>query len=147
MASKWLHGFVLRFVFVVLAMLAWAATSSTTHAADGLASLVADKIETTPEGVLIATGNVEVLYQSTRLRASRIAFDPASDKLDITGPLQLVEGADIILLADQAQLSRDLQIGILRSARLVLNQQLQMAAQQITRSDGRFSELSRAIAS
>mgnify|MGYP002628179989 CR=1 FL=1 len=147
MVGKGLHGFVLHFAFVVLAMLAWATAPGTAHATDGLASLIADKIETTPQGALIATGNVEVIYQTTRLRATHIAFDPATDQLDITGPLQLVEGSDIILLADQAQLSRDLQIGILRSARLVLNQQLQMAAQQITRSDGRYSELSRAIAS
>ena len=111
------------------------------------ATLVADSISIAADSKLVAQGNVEVLWRGTRLRASRISFDRSTGQLVIEGPITLTEGDNLILLADSAALSRDLQQGILRSARLVLNQQLQLAAAQINRTGGRYTELTRTVAS
>lgn len=111
------------------------------------AALVADSVSVDPSGVLIASGSVEVFYQGRRLRAARIVYDRANDSLRIEGPIVLVDNAATILVADQAELSADLTEGILQSARLVLNRELQLAAAQIQRVGGRYMQLENVAAS
>ncbi len=112
------------------------------------ATLVADRLSITGDNVLVAEGAVEVLYQGQRMRAQRITFDRAADLLTIEGPITLVDPASgAIVTADAAELTTDLREGILTGARMVLEQQLQLAANTITRSEGRYTELSRTVAS
>ncbi|MEF3047394.1 LPS-assembly protein LptD [Pseudotabrizicola sp. L79] len=111
------------------------------------AALVADAVSVDPSGRLVASGGVEVFYQGRRLRATRIVYDRADDSLLIEGPIVLVDGTDTILIASQAELSADLNEGILTSARLVLNRELQMAATQIQRIGGRYMQLDNVVAS
>ena len=110
--------------------------------AQSAATLVADSV-TIPAGTqqLIATGNVEVFYDGTRLSARQITFDQATDRLIIDGPIFIVTADGTILTATQADLDPTLANGILRGARLVLDQQLQLAANQIDRVEGRYTQL------
>ncbi|WP_375281982.1 LPS-assembly protein LptD [Pseudooctadecabacter sp.] len=110
--------------------------------AQSAASLVADSI-TIPAGgqTLVASGNVEVFFDGTRLSARRITFDQTADRLIIDGPI-FISGPDgTIFTADQASLDPRLENGILQGARIVLDQQLQLAANQIDRVEGRYSQL------
>lgn len=112
------------------------------------ASLISDSLTITGDTRLIAEGNVEVFYQGRSLRASRITYDQAADRLLIDGPIVLTEaGGDTIILASQADLAADLSEGLLTSARMVLNQQLQMAANRIMRVEGRYTTLDNVVAS
>ena len=111
------------------------------------ASLVADRIAIEADATLIAEGNVEVIYGDARLTASRVTYDRRNGSLTIEGPILLSEPGGAIILADAAQLDPDLREGILTSARLVLNRQLQLAAAEIARTGGRYTRLSRVIAS
>jgi len=118
--------------------------------AQGVATLVADSLEVAPPGPngarLTAAGNVEVFYDGTRLTAAAVSYDAAADRLTITGPI-LIRAADgTILAADSASLDPRLQNGLLRGARLVLDQQLQLAANRIDRVEGRYSQLSQVAA-
>lgn len=115
--------------------------------AQELATLVADVVTVSPEGRLTASGDVEIAYDGTRLTAESIVYDRSSDRLTIGGPITLIEPGGTVLLARQAELSGDLQEGILTSARLVLDRQLQLAAEQVLRADGRYTELRRTVAS
>ncbi|QFT59779.1 LPS-assembly protein LptD precursor [Sulfitobacter sp. THAF37] len=108
---------------------------------DPAAVLVADRVFLTRDRTLVAQGNVEAFQGETRLRANAIRYDQASGALSIEGPIVITEGADTLILADAAELDPDLQNGLLRGARLVLNQQLQLAANQINQVDGRYSQL------
>lgn len=109
--------------------------------AQGVATLVADEVTVENRNRLIASGNIEVLYAGTRLSARRIVFDQASDRLIIDGPI-FIQGPDgQILTADRASLDPQLENGILQGARLVLDQKLQLAANQIDRAEGRYSQL------
>ncbi len=112
-----------------------------------LASLIADSITVDPAGRVTATGNVEVFYQGTRLNAARVSYDRTGDQLTITGPIRITDADGTVLLADEAQLDRDLRNGVLVSARLVLDQQLQLAANEIARVDDRYTRLDRVVAS
>ncbi|MCE8418853.1 LPS assembly protein LptD [Rhodovulum sulfidophilum] len=111
------------------------------------ATLVADRIGVGDLRQLVADGHVEVLYGDTRLSASRIVYDRDGETLAIDGPITLTTGTDTMILADSAELSADMTEGILRSARLVLDQQLQIAAADIQRVAGRYNRLGETVAS
>ena len=112
------------------------------------ATLVSDSLEITGDTRLIADGHVEVFFKGRRLTASRIVFDQAKNQLEITGPIVLTEDSgDTLILASQAELAADMSEGILTSARLVLNQQLQLAANRIMRVSGRYTALQTVTAS
>ena len=136
---------MLRLIFL-LGLIFLALTPRSGEAQD-LASLVADSITVDPSGRVTATGNVEVYYQGTRLNASRVTYSRTGDRLTITGPIRITDKDGTILLADEAALDRDLRNGVLVSARLVLDQQLQLAANEIARVDDRYTRLDRVIAS
>lgn len=132
----------------LLAILAVLVTLALPAQAQDSATLVSDNLEITGDTRLIADGNVEVFYKGRRLKAERIVFDQATDRLEITGPIVLTEeSGETLILASQAELAADLSEGILTSARLVLNQQLQMAANRIMRVSGRYTALQTVTAS
>lgn len=115
--------------------------------AQDAATLVADRVEIRGDNVLVAEGAVEILQKGMTLTATRVTFDAAKDTLSIEGPIVLTDAGGTRVLADQAELSADLQNGILTGARLVLAQQLQLAAAEMQRVGGRYTELGRTVAS
>ncbi|MGB8813598.1 MAG: LPS-assembly protein LptD, partial [Paracoccaceae bacterium] len=137
----------MRRLLILLAFCAGLFALPPTLRAQDIATLIADRVEISGNSTLIADGGVEVLYQGRTLRASRIVYDQATDRLIIDGPIVLTDGTGNIVFASQAELSADLQDGVLASARLVLNQQLQIAAQQMFRVGGRYTQLSNSVAS
>lgn len=110
-------------------------------------ALIADRVRVEGDSRLVAEGSVEVLHGTARLRASRITYDRSGGRLLIDGPITLIEGERALLLASAAELSDDLRNGVLRSARLVLDEQVQLAAASVRRVDGRYTELSNTVVS
>ncbi|PWK60440.1 LPS-assembly protein LptD [Roseicyclus mahoneyensis] len=113
------------------------------------ATLIADSIRfTQADQVIRAEGGVEIFFQGARLRAAAVIYDGATDRVQVTGPITLTEQTGrSVIFADFAELSADLQDGVLRSARLVLDRQLQIAATEIERSDGRYTQMYQGVAS
>ncbi|MFD1508719.1 LPS-assembly protein LptD [Lacimonas salitolerans] len=105
------------------------------------AVLVADRVSVTADGRLMAEGNVEALYDTTRITAQRITYDPDADRLTLDGPIMLIEGDNAMILADAGALDADLRNGLLRGARLVLEDRVQLAANRIDRVGGRYTQL------
>jgi LPS-assembly protein len=85
-------------------------------AAQELATLLADRVEVTGDGVITAEGNVEVFYQGTRLTAPRVRYERAGERLFIEGPITLADGDSVTVLAEAAELDADLRNGILLGA-------------------------------
>ncbi len=127
--------------FFILILWPFAAT------AQGVATLVADRVSVEDGSRLVASGNVEAFYDGTRLSAAQITYDQNADLLSISGPLFIRTAEGQILSATRASLDPQLENGLLRGARLVLNQRLQLAANQIARVDGRYAELQRVVVS
>ena len=61
--------------------------------ADTPATLVADSLAIAEDDKLVAEGNVEIFHKGIRLRATRIVFDEANDRLEISGPIRLTEAS------------------------------------------------------
>ncbi|MEM8851480.1 MAG: LPS assembly protein LptD, partial [Pseudomonadota bacterium] len=113
----------------------------------GPATLVADTISFNRDQ-LVAEGGVEIFADGRVLRARRLTYLRDEDRLLVEGPLTLLDGPDTIIVADFASLGSDLRNSVLQGARLVLDQQLQIAAAEIaTGGDDRFVQLSRTVAS
>lgn len=115
--------------------------------AQDLPTLLADSIVINPDQSLTAEGAVEVLFMGQRMTARSVTYDRATNRLKIEGPIYLDDGQGAVMLADQADLAADFREGVLTSARMVLDDQLQLAARQIDRVDGRYTQLSRVTAS
>ncbi len=116
--------------------------------AQNYATLIADNIGFNPlTQTLEAKGGIEILYGEARLKAQSISYDRANDALKIDGPLYLVEVDGTVIRAEFAQLSGDLREGVISGARLVYEQQLQLAAVEIRRTDGRFTQFYKTVAS
>lgn len=128
----------MRRVVMALALALWPLESVSQ---EETALLIADELFITPERELVATGNVEAFQGTTRIQAREIRYNQDTGALTITGPITLRDGDDITVMADAAELSPDLQSGLLTGARMVLDQQLQLAAVQIERVDARYSQL------
>lgn len=132
----------------LLRLLALLLALSSPAMAQETAALISDRLSITGDTRLIAEGNVEVFFKGRTLKASRITYDQATDRLLIEGPIVLTEtGGKAIILASQADLAADLSEGLLTSARMVLDQQLQLAANRIMRVDGRYTALDNVVAS
>ncbi len=131
---------------IVLMVCIFMATTSISKA-QSYATLVADRVWVSGNNTLNAEGHVEVLFAETRISATKITYDQNAGVLSIIGPITLTEASGAIILADSAELSDDLRNGVLRSAKLVLDQQLQIAAAEINRVDGRYTQLYKTVAS
>lgn len=130
----------------VLAIAPWMALAPIAHAQQAPATgqpaiLVADQVFITRQRTLIAQGNVEAFQGDIRLRAQKITFDRDNGTLQIEGPIRIDQGGEITILADAAELDKDLRNGILSGARMVFQQQLQLASVQMTRVGGRYTQL------
>lgn len=131
----------------LLALLLALAAATLPAAAQDRATLVADSLRIESDSVLIAEGHVEVFYRGQHLQAARVVYDRRADRLEIAGPITLDDGKGNVMLADQASLKADLTEGLLTSARLVMDQQLQIAAADIQRVSGRYTAMRRVAAS
>ena len=111
------------------------------------ARLIADAMSIAGDNTLIAEGHVEIFYQGQVLTAERVVYDQSLDRLRVDGPIVLSDGSETTILASQADMSADMSQGVMTSARLVLTQQLQLAAATLQRVDGRYTALNKVVAS
>jgi LPS-assembly protein len=101
-----------------------------------MATLVADSVTVTPAKTLMATGHVEIFHKGQRVSAQKVTYDPTTDRLTIEGPITIVDPDGTVVTAEAADLSADLTEGLIRTARIVIGQQLQMVAAEMKRSQG-----------
>jgi LPS-assembly protein len=111
------------------------------------ATLIADRVRFDGVNTVVAEGNVEILYEGRRVLARRLTYDRAADRLTMDGPITLIDETGAVVTADSGALDGDLKAGIMTGARLVLDEQMQIAAVEINRVDGRYNQLYKAVAS
>lgn len=134
----------MRYILVMVLTLCFAplgVLAQTTSVEPSPAILIADELFVANDRTLIAKGNVEAFQGTTRIKAREIRYDRSTGALTITGPIILSDGGRTTILASEAELNGDLRTGLLSGARLILNQQLQLAAVQIERVSPRYDQL------
>lgn len=134
--------------FAATAQTAFEEAPSTRQQTAQAATLIADRVTLSGGRTLTAEGNVEIYFQGNRLTATQIIYDGTSNQLTLIGPIRTEDASGgAVILAQSAEMSRDLQNGILRGARLVLARELQLAATSIERKQGRYTVMDRVVAS
>ncbi|MEQ9693897.1 LPS assembly protein LptD [Shimia sp. SDUM112013] len=109
--------------------------------------LIADSVQVTVDNRLIAKGNVEALQGDVRIEAKQIEYDGSADIVRVTGPIRLSQGDHTRIIASYAEMDTAFRNGLLRSARVVLNQQLQLASNQLNRVENRYNVLTKTTVS
>lgn len=137
----------MRRILLMVAVVVLAAFIGPGARAQDQATLVANSLRIESDRRLVAEGAVEIFYQGRRLTAERLIFDRVADSLTIEGPITLSDGSGVTVLASQADLKADMSEGILRSARVVMNDQLQLAAAEVMRLGARYTAMTRVVAS
>lgn len=127
--------------------------SFTSHAQTDAASagsvLIADEITFVRAlGELQASGNVVVFHDGIELSAASVVYDSTNDRVVVAGPITIIDDAGgTTTFADFADLSGDLQEGVIVAVRHILSDELQIAATDLQRGDGRYTELNNVVAS
>ncbi len=103
--------------------------------------LIADSVYLNNQDMLVAEGHVEALQGDVRLRAHKIEYDKRSDIITVTGPIHVEQGESLRIVASYAQLDSGFRNALLQSARVVLNDQIQLASGQMRRVNGRYNVL------
>ncbi|ETX30687.1 LPS-assembly protein LptD [Roseivivax isoporae] len=132
---------MIRAALLSCLLLAPAALRAQEAATETPALLVADRVSIEGRSRLVAEGNVEALHEGNRLEATRVVYDQEAGALTIEGPVRLIDPEGSVLVADSADLDSDFENGLLRGARLVLDEQLQLASVEARRVNGRYTAL------
>ena len=114
--------------------------SSLSAVAENITNLIADEIKINQAGELVASGAVTVWYEDRKVTASSITYASQNNKLIIRGPIRIIDNQSTMILGDQAELSEDLKVGIIKSAKIILGYQVQIAAAKVLQKDARYSE-------
>lgn len=133
----------MRIVLILWVIWTGAAMAQTPSLAPSQApSLIADRLVV--EGrTLTASGNVTAFFEGATLQARTVRYDGQADRLSVTGPIVLTTADGAVLTGDQADISPQLQQGLLTGARLVLDRRLQLTSAQIDHRAGQYSRLAR----
>jgi LPS-assembly protein len=105
-------------------------------------SLISDKIDYNKlSGELIATGNVQVLYNNTILSAEKIKYDSNLDKLSIIGKFVIHDGENSISSNNDIIINTKLKSGLIKGARAIINDRLQISAQSLNQENTNYNIL------
>ena len=108
-------------------------------------TLIADNISIDNNGrQVIARGNVEAFQGNRHILAREIRYDSIEERLYILGPITLTEEGRAVILANSAELDSDLREGLMLGARMILEDEVELTAEELERKDGRLTTLNRA---
>ncbi len=114
---------------------------------DAPVSIVAGKIEVLAGSeTLVASEGVTIHHRDQIIRTEKLTYNQLTKRLSVDQPLVLVT-EDGIAVAELARLSDDLEDGIVRSVQILTERQLQLAANSMHLSQGRYRILTNAVAS
>lgn len=122
------------------------ALAQTAPAQEPPTALVADRVTFANDDTLIAEGNVQVFSEGRELRASKLTYNATEESLLIEGPILLRDGEESVVLAEAAELDTELETGIMTSARVLVQQQLQITGAQMERRSGGFNDFRQVVA-
>lgn len=111
-------------------------------------ALIADMVEYDLDGDrLVATGNVEILYDGQVLVANKVTYDNITGNVIAEGPLRIADPGNATLVAEVAELTPDTQTALVQGARLVLAQSFEFAALEASSNEANDLQLYRTVGS
>ncbi len=97
------------------------------------------------QGIVIATGNVEIAQNNRILLADRIIFYKQTNTVKASGNVILLEPTGEVLFAEEVELTDEMKEGVMRDIRIILTDNSRMAANGAVRSGGYRTEMRQAV--
>ena len=99
-------------------------------------------------GNIEAFGNVVVVQNHLILKTNKLIYNAISDTITVPGPFKIYDSIKKEEThATYGELSSDMRDGLLKSARIVQKQQLQITAAKIKQDGGRYTTMNKAVTS
>ncbi|HVY14217.1 MAG TPA: LPS assembly protein LptD [Rhodopila sp.] len=109
-------------------------------------TFTADSVQYDKNNALVtATGHVEAWQNGHILRADKVTFDRNTGVAAATGHVVLMEPDGEVMFADYAEMRNNMQDGILKDMRALLQQNGRLAANGAQRTGGAINELSKVV--
>ena len=109
-------------------------------------TFTADEVDYDKEKSLVtATGHVEAWQNGHVMRADKITFDRNTGVAAATGHVVLLEPDGEVMFADYAEMQNNMNDGILKDMRALLQQNGRLAANGVQRTAGTINELSKVV--
>jgi LPS-assembly protein len=106
----------------------------------------ADQVEYDKDKSLVtATGHVEAWQNGHVLRADKVTFDRNTGVAAATGNVVLLEPDGEVMFADYAEMQNNMNDGILKDVRALLEQNGRLAANGAQRTGGQINEMSKVV--
>jgi len=96
-------------------------------------------------GIVVGSGNVEIVQGDHILRADTISYNQKTDVLTATGNVVLMEPTGEITFADFAELSGDFKNGIVENIRILMSDDSRFAATGGRRTNGNVTEMTKVV--
>ena len=123
-----------------------APTGGKTARSDEPVTFSADSVEYDKNNALVtATGHVEAWQNGHVLRADKVTFDRNTGVAAGTGNVVLLEPDGEVIFADYAEMHNNMNDGILKDMRALLQQNGRLAANGAQRTGGQINELSKIV--
>jgi LPS-assembly protein len=97
------------------------------------------------KAIVTATGHVEAWQNGHVMRADKITFDRNTGVAAATGHVVLLEPDGEVLFADYAEMQNNMNDGILKDMRALLQQNGKLAANGAQRTGGQINEMSKVV--
>ncbi|SMH60114.1 LPS-assembly protein LptD [Azospirillum agricola] len=98
-----------------------------------------------PNGLVTATGNVELAQDKRSVRADTITYNQKTKVVTATGAVRLVEPSGDIVFADYAELTDDLKDVFIENIRVLMIDNGRMAGNEGERREGRLTRVNRGV--
>ncbi len=109
-------------------------------------TFAADEVDYDKDKSLVtATGHVEAWQNGHVLRADKVVFDRTTGVAAATGNVVLLEPDGEVMFADYAEMKNNMNDGILKDVRALLQQNGHLAANGAQRTGGQINELSKVV--
>lgn len=133
-------------VLVALLLGATAARAQETANAPPPVVLRADEVTyDKAQGIVTATGKVEVAQGERILLADKVIYDENTDKVIASGNVTLLEPSGEVVFADYVELKDEMRDGLVRDIRILFSDDSRFAANGAIRTGGTRTELTKAV--
>ena len=105
----------------------------------------ADTITVERGEVLLAEGNVLVQYGNNKIKAKALKFNQKTKEINFTEIQEFQDGNAISLSAEEAVISSDLSMGIIKAANLLIDDSIKIQSDEVILKDNQISSVSGAV--
>jgi LPS-assembly protein len=139
-------GVTLLVALVIAALVVVGAQAAPAKKDNDPVLLTADEVTSDESlGLVIATGNVELVQGGRTLRANTVTYNQKTKVVVASGNIRIFEPSGEVLFSDYAELTDDLKDAFIHRVKILLTDSTRAVANEAERSDGRFTKMNRVV--